>query len=210
MLHSKKILILEKQEIILAGLSSFFHDKIEQIEIYNAANLEAAGSCMEDNKIDVLLWSLYSSDIDNFPRNIEKNTSIILFYDDFEAAIRVTKLSKQIRGLVSKAAKPSELVECIQAMFCNTSYYCKATLHDALNFHLVAGGTSQKRINNAPGRRTVSTLSKKQQQVYDLLVQGKSTSTIAAILGLKSTTISTVKSTIFRKMNVSNVIELLG
>jgi DNA-binding NarL/FixJ family response regulator len=207
----KNILILESHEIALASLSSFIHDKIEQIEVHRAMDFETAIGCMEQNKIDVLLWSLNSpDDIAVLPKEIERGVVIMLFYRDLDVALQLTRLHSKVKGIVSKAAKPAELVHCLEMMFRDEVYYCEATLYDAINLYVIPGKTALSLSSTTSVRKSPTALSKREKQVYDLLIRGKGTSKIAAILGLKPSTISTMKAQILQKMNVSNVIELLG
>jgi DNA-binding CsgD family transcriptional regulator len=50
-------------------------------------------------------------------------------------------------------------------------------------------------------------LSKREREVFMLLVSGQSTSQIAIELGLKRNTVSTIKRNIFFKLKISTVIE---
>jgi two-component system, NarL family, invasion response regulator UvrY len=60
-----------------------------------------------------------------------------------------------------------------------------------------------------PAKSTSETpLSPREKEVLELLLQGKWTKEIASELKLKLTTVSTHKSRIFEKMEVTNVIEL--
>lgn len=50
---------------------------------------------------------------------------------------------------------------------------------------------------------------KRENQILQMLMEGKSTLTIATELGIKSNTVSTIKARIFHKLNVNNVVELV-
>ena len=54
----------------------------------------------------------------------------------------------------------------------------------------------------------MESLTKRELEITELLIDGKWTKEIAETLNLKETTISTHKLRIFQKMKVSNVIEL--
>jgi DNA-binding NarL/FixJ family response regulator len=54
-----------------------------------------------------------------------------------------------------------------------------------------------------------SRLSKREQEVLKLILEGKNTQNIAKELLVKSNTISTVKNRIFEKLQVSNIVELI-
>jgi DNA-binding NarL/FixJ family response regulator len=54
-----------------------------------------------------------------------------------------------------------------------------------------------------------STLSKREQQILQLLLSGKTTQGIAADLGIKSNTVSTLKNRIFDKLQVNNLVDLM-
>ncbi len=54
-----------------------------------------------------------------------------------------------------------------------------------------------------------STLSKREQQILQLLLSGKTTQGIATDLGIKSNTVSTIKNRIFEKLQVNNLVDLM-
>lgn len=54
-----------------------------------------------------------------------------------------------------------------------------------------------------------NTLSKREQQILQLLMSGKTTQGIAGELGIKSNTVSTIKNRIFEKLQVNNLVDLM-
>ena len=52
-------------------------------------------------------------------------------------------------------------------------------------------------------------LSKREQQILQLLMAGKTTQGIAGELGIKSNTVSTIKNRIFEKLQVNNLVDLM-
>jgi DNA-binding CsgD family transcriptional regulator len=65
-------------------------------------------------------------------------------------------------------------------------------------------GVSMPRLNKKPLIK-----GKRENQILQMLMEGKSTLNIATELGIKSNTVSTIKARIFHKLNVNNVVELV-
>jgi DNA-binding NarL/FixJ family response regulator len=65
-------------------------------------------------------------------------------------------------------------------------------------------GVSVPRLNKKPLIK-----GKRENQILHMLMEGKSTLSIATELGIKSNTVSTIKARIFHKLNVTNIVELV-
>ena len=69
--------------------------------------------------------------------------------------------------------------------------------------------SNDSELNSKNSHSHKSTLSKREQQILQLLLQGKTTQNIATELGIKSNTVSTLKNRIFEKLQVNNLVDLM-
>ncbi|HEV7380818.1 MAG TPA: LuxR C-terminal-related transcriptional regulator, partial [Dyadobacter sp.] len=114
----------------------------------------------------------------------------------------------------SHDAPIEDLLNCIESTTLQRSFYCNITLRNTLD-HLSNLRKSAIHDSKSLTKESIrphllySKLSNRQQEIIQLIFQGKSTSQIGSLLNLKLSTISTMKSQILKKMQVSNVIELV-
>jgi DNA-binding NarL/FixJ family response regulator len=122
----------------------------------------------------------------------------ILIYSMASEKIYAAKLIKAgVKGFLSKEAKNTELLKAVKMILNDGTYTSEQPLSD-----------------DAPGIHTLknpfTVLSNKEMDILAYLIQGKSTKEISTLLNLQLSTISTHKFRIYRKLNVSNLAELIA
>lgn len=148
-------------------------------------------SAKQDNSINMLnIHSLKKS----YP------AAKIIFYDESPHSSQLTfYLQAGISGYISKQNSGQELIECIQTMEKNKMYVCNEVLTALIH------ATTQKAENKYGDRNSLTV---REFEIANLLSQGMKTSDIANYLFRKSSTISTTKAKIFKKLNVDNILQL--
>jgi DNA-binding NarL/FixJ family response regulator len=121
----------------------------------------------------------------------------ILIYSMASEKIYAAKLIKAgVKGFLSKEAKNTELLKAVKMILNDGTYTSEQPLS-----------------NNTPGIHTLNNpfivLSNKEMDILAYLIQGKTTKEISTLLNLQLSTISTHKFRIYRKLNVSNLAELI-
>ncbi|HEV7378303.1 MAG TPA: response regulator transcription factor [Dyadobacter sp.] len=120
----------------------------------------------------------------------------------YEENTNYTKALKGLRAKIDayldKNCSEQEFVKCINTVLEGKSYLCKSVQQ-----HIIEQVIQRKIPLKTPGL-----LSLRESEIARLISDGERTSGIAMILGLKSSTVSTVKATIFAKLGVSNIVEL--
>lgn len=148
------------------------------------------------------------------PITLNSKIPLVILYRDFKHAVLAKQMHQVESSLISQDAPVEDLIKCIESLTLQRSFYCDITLQNTLD----QLSSRRKSITNPATGRTMQNvtsellyhkLSNRQQEIIQLIFQGKSTSQIAAVLNLKLSTISTIKSQILKKMQVSNIIELV-
>jgi DNA-binding NarL/FixJ family response regulator len=123
---------------------------------------------------------------------------LIIYEENVNYNKALKALRAQVSGYIDKAAEEEEIVKCVNAVISGKNYLCKT-----IQQHIIEQ-VVQKKIP----LKTQGTLSLRESEIARLVSEGEKTSGIALMLGLKSSTVSTVKATVFAKLEVKNVIEL--
>lgn len=202
---SPKILLIDNQPPILAGLSYLIIHSIPNAAILSAKSLETAISILKQHRFDLVMTEILGS--------LQDGTSIIsvinslgseakiLLYSGFDEEVFAPSLLKAgAMGFLSKRSKWNETVTAIQMVLDGQKY-----MSAELRTKLILG--SQPRGPRFP-LKTERSLSNHELTIMQLLLQGKSTKEIAYTLKLKDNTISTFKRRIFKKLNVTSLLQL--
>ena len=130
-------------------------------------------------------------------RSIQKSCKIILY--DYRQSIYniIDFFREKINGYLSDDFSESELEECFSSLAANRIH-----VNMQIAFDLMIS-------TPRPRRRKNPNLTPTEMKVANLLVTGLSPSLIAKEMDRKISTVSTIKSNIFKKTNVTNVIELV-
>jgi DNA-binding NarL/FixJ family response regulator len=127
----------------------------------------------------------------------DRSLKILIYTMAAEKIYAGKLLNAGVRGFLSKEAKNTELLKAVDAVLRGKIFASEQTL-----------------FNNKQGETTPSnpftSLSNKEMDILAYLVQGKTTKEISTLLNLQLSTISTHKFRIFRKLNLSNVVELIA
>ena len=130
-------------------------------------------------------------------RTIQKSCKIILY--DYQQSIHniIDFFREKINGYLPDDFSESELEECITSLAVNRIHI---NMQIAVEL-MVSSPRTRARKNPS--------LTPTEMKVANLLVTGLSPSLIAKEMDRKISTVSTIKSNIFKKTNVTNVIELV-
>lgn len=136
-------------------------------------------------------------------RKIFHNSRFVIYDLDAKADEGIKYLRSGAHGYLSKKSDLDTLMNCIETVMDGKFYIDPKDLHTMLE-GLVHGS----RVPRERESFQRSTLTPRQNEIASLFAQGMSTSKIARKLGLSSSTVSTVKSTIYEKLKIDNVVDL--
>jgi DNA-binding NarL/FixJ family response regulator len=102
-----------------------------------------------------------------------------------------------VKGFINKEAGPTEIRRAMVSIL-NNKRYLSPRMQDKLTTEVLEGRT----------QNPFETLSPRELEIMNHLIDGKNVSETAHILSLHISTISTHKANIMHKLGVSNIIEL--
>lgn len=149
--------------------------------------------------LDILLPGGGSPDMINAVRAIQPELRILVFSAFEEESHALTYIKAGANGYLSKTATPEEVKEAVKCVLAGQTYMSGAVQSQLLN--TIAWQRKSVDDDN-------QSLSPREAQVMQLLVNGADNHDIRSALNIQASTLSTFKAKIFRKMQVKNLIEL--
>lgn len=201
----KEILIADDHSIVRIGTTILIKDILrDQVAIQEAATFEQALALIAQRKLDLVLLDINipggnNIDMINTIKARDSNVKILIFssYDESIFASRYIKAGAN--GYLSKECNEQEFKKAILSVLDGNTY-----LSEELKAQSIADFLGKKGEVN-----TLQDMSNREIEVINLLTKGYSTSDIAHTLNIRLNTVSTFKSHIYTKLNVSNIVELI-
>jgi two-component system invasion response regulator UvrY len=199
------VLIAGAHGIIRYGLKGLIEEHIPGCVITEAENYDILLRSLQEGDFTHLLLDLqlYAGDM------LEKFSAIrkdypalyIMAYSAFnEVAYAKLLISIGANGFLSKDSSQAEIIFALQ-QFINHNFYVSSKVVRPQFFTEI----DKEESNN----NLFSSLSPREMQMTSLLLKGDTAKQIQNVLHLKSSTVSTLKTRIFEKLRVSNIIELI-
>ncbi|GLU56220.1 LuxR C-terminal-related transcriptional regulator [Dyadobacter frigoris] len=202
-----KIAIIDKFPVLRLGVLMFLKDSFSDVTIIESDTILSFNSDFPFEEVDLIILGISQSARANEINaicQIKKRYPagrFIGYMEKPESATVISYMNTGISGYLSKHAVVSELMECIQFVLKGRRYISQEIIDLILN--------SDKDINEERITRPKrSRLTPHEYEIAKYLSEGMRTSWIAEVLNRKASTISTIKSTIFKKMQVDNIMKL--
>lgn len=198
------IVIVDERPMFWAGIKSTIESIIPQSEFSRHSRLDefvSAGS--QASSFYILIWAGNLSDktiINNIRalKSLEKPCKIILY--GYKQSVRyiLPFLREKIDAYLPEDFGENDLKECLTSIAADRIFVNTQIVVELLN--IKAKGQKHKSGGLTPT----------EVRVANLLVSGLSPSLIAKKMHRKTSTISSIKSNIFKKTKVTNVLDLAG
>ena len=198
----KKILIADDHNIVRTGLIFIIKGEFMQVEIDECRDGQSTWEKIQNDRYDLLILdiSMPSTDSLTLLKNIfllRPDQKILILTMSSEEVYAKTYLQLGVKGFINKEAPSSELRAAILSVLSNKRYI-SSRMREMLTTELLEGET----------RNLFDTLSPRELEIMNHLLDGKNVKEIAGILSVHISTISTHKAKIMQKLGVSNIIEL--
>ncbi|MGN0729663.1 response regulator [Treponema sp.] len=212
-----KILFVDDHSGLRDGISFLLNKRNPNLEFYNASNKEEAIEILRNNAdienavLDINLNGESSLNyIDEF-RKVQSNLNIIIYtmYSDMlhiEAALR-----KNVQGYITKDCDVKEFERAIEFVSGGSLYYNKPAreiMHSLLSNNSDGIRTYEEHCNRELFEN-YKTFTPKEQEVFLLLSQEKTTDEIARLLRKSEKTVINQKSIIYQKLAIKDRMGLL-
>lgn len=198
----KQFLLADDHHIVRTGLSLIIKDEFSNAEIDECSNGDCVWKKVQQTAYDLVILDISMPAMDSLRllKNIftcRPEQKVIIFTMSPVAAYAKKYLAMGVKGFINKEAEPAEVRLGIVTILNNRKYLGSDMMH-LLN---EAQTGSQA---NSP----FDTLTLRELEIMNLLVEGKNVTDIANTLFLHISTVSTHKANIMDKLHVSNVVEL--
>ena len=188
-----RVLIADDHSIILSGIKLLLSYQLKINNVFECTHLDELIHKIQETHPTHLLLDV------SFPEGsgISILNTIYSEFPDLKVCIFTMHPKSMFENVLRKYPK---------------LYFCEKRSTEAVILEYFKHFLSNQPINDAEnGSNTISKskkLSKREEEIMMLLIDGSSTQDIAKKLGIKSNTVSTIKNRIFDKLQVNNVLEL--
>jgi DNA-binding NarL/FixJ family response regulator len=200
-----KILIVDDHAVVRDGLRMILEAKRDLSVVGTAANGRDAVAKAEALRPDVVLMDIAMRDLNGIEatrlicRAAPSVRVIILsMYHTGEHVYRA--LEAGARGYVLKESAGDEVVKAVRSVMQGRSYFGKGVEHPSKGGRL-AGRRQQK--------SPLDSLSTREKEVLQLVVEGKTSVEIAETLALSPKSVETYRSRLMKKLGVRNIPSLV-
>ena len=198
-----RVLVADHQPVVSYGIRMLFENS-KDIKIVNSVNsAKQLLDYLKKSNTDIVLMTMDLPDINGLTvlRSIKKefNTvSVIIFSTHPEDIYAVSAIKAGASGYLSKTVKTATIKSAILKVFKGGIYVSKE-LAESLTFEK----------NNLGTMNLYKKLSTREVEVLKLISSGKRNIDIANQLNINEKTVSTYKLRLMKKLNVSNLVELI-
>ena len=200
-----RVLLVDDHPIVRDGLQSFLDAQPDVSVVGHASDgrdaVQLAGRLRPDVVVmDITLPTLNGIEALRQIRESCPMTEVVVLSMHATAEYVSRALSAGAKGYVTKESAGRDAVEAVYAVHGGHRYFSKVIQdnHPELTF----AGT-------VPNRSPIESLSLREKEVMQMVVEGTSSSEAAAALGLSTKTVEAYRSRIMRKLGVANYGELI-
>jgi len=198
----KRILIADDHFIVRTGLTFLLKEEFMHVEIDECRDGDSVWKKIQANEYDLAILDISMPSTDSFSllKNIftlKPDQKILILTMSSEDVYAKKYLHLGVKGFINKEADPSEIRRAIVSTL-NNRRYLSSRMQEVLTQEVLEGKT----------QNPFETLSIRELEIMNHLVEGKNVSEIAGILSVHISTISTHKAKLMQKLGVSNVVDL--
>jgi two-component system invasion response regulator UvrY len=206
MKNDPHILIIEDHAIVIAAVEMVLKANFPSAVIQNASTFPLGLKVLGAGKpIDLIILDMEIPGGESYKmieilRAVQPDVKILIFTGHEEARHALRFLKAGANGFLSKNAPLEDCGTAVKTVLSDKKYVSEQVQQ------LITNSLFDKSPVNS-SHESIS-LTPRESEVLELLLQGKWIKEIATKLNLNQTTVSTHKARIFQKLEVSNVIEL--
>jgi DNA-binding NarL/FixJ family response regulator len=198
-----RVLVADHQPIVSYGIRVLFENSTD-IKIVNTANsAKQLLDYLKKSNTDIVLMSIDLTDINGITvlRTIKKefrNVSVIVFSTHPEDIYAISAIKAGASGYLSKSVTTSTIKRAILKVYKGGIHVSKE-LAQTITFEKNSQGTMN----------LYKKLSTREIEVLKLISSGKRNIEISRQLNINEKTVSTYKMRLMKKLNVSNLVDLI-
>lgn len=200
----KEILIVDDHLVVRTGVSIILEEKLKNIAISTTENFNETLKILKEKIFDLIILDINipggrNTAMIDVIRNIQAEVKILIFSVYEEDTHACPYIIAGANGYLNKLSDKKKLTGAVDTILKTGNYLTPDIIKE-----LVKASTNKQSIN------PLDKLSKREREISELLVQGDGNIEIANKLSIQLTTVSTHKNKIFNKLNIKNIVELIG
>ncbi|WP_047548007.1 response regulator transcription factor [Psychroserpens sp. Hel_I_66] len=199
-----KLLVVDNHPIVTTGFELLFQNHPEIKVVGTVSSGVDIFEFVRRHTVDVIICEIELPELNGITalRAIKKEhgyINIIMFSYHPEEIYAISSIKAGASGFVSKTESTDVIIKAIKRAHSGEIY-----LSDKMSKHLNYNETKQSKT------RIYKRLSTREVEVLKLLSSGKKNKEIAQELDINEKTVSTYKARLFKKLNVTNLIDLVN
>lgn len=197
-----KFLVIDDHPIVVLGIKLSLQEIYPNLEVTELCEVKAIFKSIMSNNFDLIFLDVNIPGIEStilLEQLIQRQPKIkVLIYSMTSEELYAKRfLRLGAMGFLSKEASPKELIKAVQTILAGKNYMSE-------NISQIILRDFQKR----KPENAFELLSQREMEVTRMLVKGVSLQKISETMNLHTSTVSTYKTRIFTKLNVTNIIDL--
>lgn len=203
MFSEKNILLADDHSVVRRGVSLVVRDALPGVIVHHAESCEDLLKLAATQNIDLLVLDINLPG-GNSPAMIAKikdahpKIKILIFsaFDEDQYALRY--LHAGADGYLNKLTSEENIVEAVKTILNGERYISSKIKNKIL----------ENTLTNTP-HNPLEMLSNREMEILELLAQGEGNLEVANKLNIQMSTVSTYKTRIFEKLQVSNIVSMV-
>lgn len=198
------VLLADDHSIVRHGLVLMIKEIIHEVTIFHSSTFKETLAILHKTNIDFLILDIgfpdgNSSAIISQIKSQNKNIKILIFSGMDEEIYALRYINSGANGYLNKLCSENEIRDAIHT-FLEEGKYISPKIKDKILDNYM----SNKSLN------PLDQLSNREIEVARLMVKGYGNLEISTMKQLQKTTISTFKKRIYDKLNIDNLVSLVG
>jgi two-component system invasion response regulator UvrY len=196
------ILVAEDHSVLRMGVSMIAEQVFPGVIIKEADTFYDTLELLRHTTFDLLILDIKmpgggSPQMISDIKAIQTAVRILIFSSFEEDTHALNYLKMGANGYLPKTAPPNVVKEAIKNVLQGKTYMSSIVQTQLINT-----------LQTPKAEGEIAMLSPREMEVMQLMIRGTSNQDIKSVLNIQSSTLSTFKGKIFKKMNVANMIEL--
>ncbi|WP_418638251.1 response regulator [Winogradskyella sp.] len=197
------ILIVDSHPIIRTGLELFLNSKPDLNVIGSLGSGIEIFEFVRRHKVDIIISEVDLPELNGITalraiKKENKSVNVLMFSHQPEEIYAISTLKAGASGYLSKTANVQDIETAIRKISAG-----ETSLSEKMDKHLRYEDTRKSRS------RMFKKLSTREVEVLKLLSIGRKNKEIAQELDINEKTVSTYKARLFKKLNVTNIVDLI-
>jgi DNA-binding NarL/FixJ family response regulator len=197
------VLIISNEILTVIGIEKIIEDQYKKANVSSAVDEDEILGLIKDQSFDVIIFDIETlkSKAECILKKLnatQENSSILIFGHSKYKKYALKFISLGASGFLEKIASKEKLILALKLITSGQLYLTQEAL--SYNYDLL----NSNALYNIP----LKNLSKREQQIFNLLLKGKRIKDISESMKIHQSTTSTLKKRIFAKFNVDNLIDL--